>query len=87
DKYKNDNEYVIFTYVKGSLLFDTLYQKMGESKFWQAISHYYQQMQYKMATPSNLMDSFCKKSNDEIATIFENFIDGKEIIGQIVQNG
>lgn len=87
DKYKNDNEYVIFTYVKGSLLFDTLYQTMGESKFWQAISHYYQQMQYKMATPSNLMDSFCKKSNDEIATIFENFIDGKEIIGQIVQNG
>ncbi len=83
--YKNDNEYVIFTYVKGSLLFDTLYQTMGKNKFWSAISNYYDQMQFSIASPSDMMACFCKKSNEEIATIFENFIDGKEIIGQIAQ--
>ena len=82
-KYKNDKEYVIFTYLKGSLLFDTLYQTMGEQKFWSALKQYYNNYQYAMATPLAMSQCFVNKGGKEIQSIFDAFIDGKEIIGSI----
>lgn len=83
DGYKNDSEYVIFTYVKGSLLFNTLYETMGATKFWKSLSNYYDQAQFTVATPSAMIDSFAQVGGAEIASIFANFIEGKEIIGKI----
>lgn len=85
DGYKNDNEYIMFTYIKGSLLFDTIYQTVGKSKFWQAVSYYYHENQYTTATPLAMINCFTKKTNSEIAAIFQSFIDGKEIIGQMLE--
>ena len=83
DAYKNDNEYVIFTYVKGSILFHTLYETVGSGKFWKALSKYYDQAQFTVATPSQLIDAFATVGGSELGTIFTCFIEGKEVIGEI----
>lgn len=81
--FKNDNEYVVMTYVKGSLLFNTLHETMGETKFFKALANYYQQAAFTIATPSQMIDCFSNVGGTEVATIFHNFIEGKEILGKM----
>ncbi len=81
--YKNDGEYVIMTYVKGSLLFNTLYESMGEQKFWKAVSNYYNTAQFSLAEPSVMSSCFAHVGGAEIANIFVTFAEGKEIIGEM----
>ena len=82
-EYKNDSEYVIFTYVKGSLMFNSVYEAMGASRFWKALSSYYNEGQFTVATPGLLIDCFVNASSKEIGSIFNSFIEGKEIIGKV----
>ena len=81
--YKNDNEYVIFTYIKGSLLFNTLYETAGEAKFWKALSNYYDEAQFTIAQPSQMSACFANVGGQELSNIFTAFIEGKEVIGQV----
>lgn len=83
DKFRNDNEYVIMTYVKGSLLFNTLYETLGEAKFFKALTKYYKQAAFTLATPQVLTDCFANVGGTEAASIIHTFCDGKEIIGKI----
>ena len=82
-EYKSDSEYVIFTYVKGSLLFNSVYEAMGATKFWKALSSYYDEGQFTIAEPSMMINCFVNASSKEIGTIFNAFIEGTEIIGKI----
>lgn len=82
-EYKNDNEYVIFTYVKGSLLFNTMYETMGAGKFWKALSSYFNEAQFTIATPSQMSACFASAGGQELANIFNAFIEGKEVIGPV----
>lgn len=83
DEYKNDNEYVVFTYVKGSLLFGTVYEIMGEAKFCKALNEYYNTAACCIATPQTLIDCFVKTGGKEIGKVFGDFIEGKEIVSKI----
>ena len=82
-EYKNDSEYVIFTYVKGSLLFNSVYEAMGAARFWKALSSYFNEGQFTVAQPSMMIDCFVNASSKEIGSIFNSFIEGKEIIGKV----
>lgn len=81
--YKNDGEYVIMTYVKGSLLFNTLYESMGAQKFWKCLSHYYQTAQFSIAEPKIMSGCFANVCGGQVENIFVTFAEGKEIIGQM----
>ncbi|MCM1395800.1 MAG: M1 family metallopeptidase [Corallococcus sp.] len=83
DKYKNDSEYVIFTYVKGSLLFNTVYETLGETKFFKALSKYFDEALFTIAAPDQLVNSFAQVGGTETAAIINSFIEGKEIIGKV----
>ena len=83
NEYSNDSEYVIFTYVKGSLLFNTVYETVGEAKFWKALSYYYDQGKFTIAPSSLMIDCFAEKCGAEVASIFGAFVDGTEVIGKV----
>lgn len=83
--YKNDNEYVLFTYVKGSLLFGTLYEVIGENKFVKALQNYYSNSVCTIAAPQTMIDAFVSTGGTEIGTIFTKYIEGKEILAEITQ--
>lgn len=81
--FRNDNEYVVMTYVKGSLMFSTLYDAMGKTKFFKALKNYYDEAMFTVAAPSQMINCFAKVGGEEIAKIFANFAEGKEILGQM----
>ena len=82
-EYKNDNEYVIFTYIKGSLLFNTMYETMGANRFWKALANYFNEAQFTIAQPSQMSANFSAVGGQELGTIFNAFVEGTEIIGQV----
>lgn len=84
DDYKNDNEYVMFTYVKGSLLFGTIYDIIGENKFFKSLQDFLNNATCCIANPQMLLDSFANVAGKEVAKIFTDFIEGKEIVSQII---
>lgn len=81
--YKNDGEYVVMTYVKGCLLFDTLYCTMGKDKFLRTLADYYAACAFTLATPQQMTDCFVRRGGKEMATIFDNYASGKDIIGKV----
>ena len=81
--YKSDGEYVIMTYVKGSLLFNTLYESLGAPKFWKCIAHYYQTAQFQIAEPNTMSGCFASIGGKQVENIFTTFAEGKEIIGEM----
>ncbi len=81
--YSGHGEYVMITYVKGCLMFDTIYEGMGATKFYKALSHYYTNYKFCIATPQNMIDSFCSVGSQYIANIFTAFAEGKEVIGKV----
>ncbi|MCH5157336.1 MAG: M1 family metallopeptidase [Clostridiales bacterium] len=83
NEYKNDSEYVIFTYVKGALLFNSVYEAMGSTRFWKALANYYDEGLFTVAEPSLMTGCFANAGGKEIEAIFTNFIEGKEIIGKL----
>ena len=82
-QYRNDNEYVVMTYIKGCLLFNTLYDTMGKTKFLKALSAYFDEAEFTVAPPSEMIQCFEKVGGAEIATIFHKFIEGKEILSKL----
>lgn len=83
DAYKSDSEYVVFTYVKGSLLFNTVYETVGASKFWKSLQNYFDEAQFTVAPSSQLVSCFVNICGEEAGNIFTKFIEGKEIIGKV----
>ena len=83
NEYKSDSEYVIFTYVKGSLLFNTMYETLGANKFWKALSAYFGEAQFSIATPQQMSACFAAAGGQEVASIFNAFVEGREVIGQV----
>lgn len=83
NEYRNDSEYVIFTYVKGSLLFNTIYETVGATKFWKSLARYYDEGQYTVAPSGLMIECFAETCGAEVASIFNAFIDGTEIIGKV----
>ncbi len=81
--YKNDGEYVIMTYVKGSLLFNTLCESMGKQKFLKCVANYYETAQFTIAQPNVISSCFANVGGKEVANIFTTFAQGKEIIGEM----
>ncbi len=82
-EYKSDNEYVVFTYVKGSLMFNTVYETVGANKFWKSLQTYYDQAQFTVAPSSQLIQCFASACGDEAGNIFNSFVGGTEIIGKV----
>ncbi len=80
--YKNDSEYVCMTYIKGSLLFNTLYEAMGEQKFFKALATYFDTAKMQIASPETLIACFAQTHSEKIKNIFDAFINGTEVIGE-----
>lgn len=79
-EYKNDQEYVYMTYVKGSLMFYRIYDLMGEAKFCRAVQKYYDTCKMTIATPEQLILSFGRVHGADLTVFFDQFMSGKEIV-------
>lgn len=80
NEYDTEPEYTYCTYVKGVLMFDSLYSLVGEKDFIEALNTYYEDNKYTNATPKDLISAFELVCDSNFDSFFSSWIDGKVIV-------
>ena len=78
--YDTEPEYTYCTYVKGVLMYDSLYHVVGEKKFLSSIKTYFENNKFKNATPNDLISAFESECDVELGNFFSSWLDGKVTI-------
>ena len=80
DEYNTEPEYTYCTYVKGVLMYESLYQLIGKDDFLSGLNIYFQENKYSNATPNDLINSFEKACGSDLENFFSSWINGKVVI-------
>ena len=80
DEYQTEPEYTFTVYVKGVLMFDSLYNLIGKNNFYKAIKKYAQDNVYKISKEPNLIACFESASGASLENFFDCWLGGKVII-------
>ena len=80
DKYNTEPEYTYCTYVKGVLMYESLYSLVGEKKFIKSLQNYYQTNKFKNVTADELIEAFTKTTGNDMQSFFDSWIKGKVVI-------
>lgn len=80
NEYNTDPEYTYMVYVKGVLMYDSLYQLIGKTCFLKALKTYAQTYCYQNTTPEHLIACFEKSANTDLEGFINAWLDGKVII-------
>ena len=80
--YKTSADYVYTVYVKGSLLFYTLFDAMGQNKFYKALRSYFDVAKMKIATKEDMVQAFCKAAGGDVSGIFRSFAEGNDVVAR-----
>ena len=80
NEYSTEPEYTYCTYIKGVLMFDSLYQLIGKKDFNQALKTYYNNNKFSNAAPNDLIQAFNETSKQNLENFFSSWIDGKVVI-------
>ena len=78
--YDTEPEYVQCTYTKGVLLFNTLREMVGDKKFLSSLKTYFDNYQYKIARPEDLISVFVDKCGKSVEGFFNSWLEGKVVI-------
>ena len=74
-EYLSEYQYVVLSYDKGFLLFDTLRESMGEKKFMGCLRRYFRENSGKLARTDDLIGSFAGAEG-----VIRSFIDGTAVL-------
>ncbi len=80
NEYATEPEYTYCTYVKGVLMYDSLYHLIGRNKFVSALGSYYNSCKFTNVTPDKLISSFESACKRELDGFFSSWIKGKVVI-------
>lgn len=80
NKFNTEPEYTFTIYCKGVLMYDSLYQLVGEKKFVKSLSLYAHNNAYKIAHADDLVSAFETATNSNLEDFFDCWLTGKVII-------
>ena len=83
NQFNTEPEYVYAIYVRGMIMFDDIRNFIGDRNFFNCLKSYYKQYSGKIATPEGLIKVFEDVSNKRVKSIFNSYLDGSTIIGNI----
>jgi len=79
-QYPTSPEYTYCVYVKGTLMYDSLYQLLGKKQFLKAIQLYAKTYAYKLSTPEDLIGCIEKSTGKNMENFFDCWLNDKVII-------
>lgn len=79
-KYSTEPEYTYCTYVKGVLMYDSLYNLIGEKKFVESLKTYFENNKFSNTTPNNLIQAFNEITKQDFNNFFSSWTNGKVVI-------
>ena len=80
DQYNTEPEYTYCTYVKGVLMFDSLFQLIGETKFYNSLKSYFNNNKFSFATPNSLINAFNTTCKQDYTNFFNSWLNGKVVV-------
>ena len=83
NQFDTEPEYVYAAYVKGMIMFDDIRNLIGDKNFFDSLKNYYKKMGGQNATPENMIEIFEDTSHKRLKAIFNSYLDGSAIIGNV----
>ncbi len=80
NEYATSPEYTYCVYVKGTLMYDSLYKLVGKKNFLKAVQLYAKTYAYKLSTPDCLIACFETATKTNLQNFFDCWLSGKVII-------
>ena len=80
NEYSTEPEYTYCIYVKGVLMYESLYQLIGEKDFIKGLRYYLENNKYTNATSIELITAFENACGQSLENFFSSWINGKVII-------
>lgn len=80
DKYNTEPEYTYCTYVKGTLMYESLFALIGEKKFIKASQIYLKNNKFKNAKIEDLVEAFSVAAGSDMQSFFDSWLKGKVVI-------
>ena len=80
NKYTTEPEYTYCIYVKGVLMFDSLYNLVGSKNFINSLKDYFETYKFNNATPENLISCFENNCKSNFDGFFSSWLNGKVVI-------
>ena len=80
NEYKTEPEYTYCTYIKGVLMYDSLYQLVGKDKFYKSLKQYFLDNKYTNTTPEKLINTFETVCKQDLTNFFNSWLLGKVVI-------
>ena len=78
-EFKTMEEYSSMVYGYGVLLYDGIYNVLGEKSFKKAVRNYYSDYAGKVATGEDLMVSFSKSGGKKVEGVFKSYLENKVV--------
>lgn len=78
--YEDNTQYSIAVYYLGSIMYQSLYDIMGEEAFYNALKQYYTKYAYSNATGEDVINTFEQSSGMKLRSIFEGYLTGNVVI-------
>ena len=80
DEYDTEPEYTFTIYVKGVLMYDSLYNLIGKDKFFKALKKYAENNAYNISSEAHLISCFEEVAETNLENFFDCWLNGKVII-------
>ena len=80
NEYDTEPEYTFTIYVKGVLMYDSLYNLIGKENFYKALKKYAHDNAYSISSEAHLIACFESVTNTSLENFFDCWLDGKVII-------
>ena len=76
DEFDTEPEYVYVSYVKGALLYNTIYETFGEEKFLKIMKRYLSEYKYQNVKPEHFVGIVEKVTMKDMESFFSSWIEG-----------
>lgn len=83
DEYSTEPEYVYIAYVKGALLFNDLFELLGEDKFLKVLSTYFENYKFQNVSYENFIGVVEIVTKTDMEGYFDSWLNGDVIITSI----
>ena len=80
DRFETQPEYAQCVYTKGTLMFATMQEMVGEKKMNRAMRSYFEKFAYQNPSPADLIATFNKATGYNLEGFFRSWLDGKVVI-------
>jgi aminopeptidase N len=80
DEYDSTSEYIACTYAKGNLMLDYLRTAIGDQAFSNALTQYYNQSKFDIASPADLITAFDNQTKLDATKWFDNWLSGEVVL-------